>query len=295
MDNTAAFRQILGKLPQAVKDELELLPQSVINEVEEIRMRCGQHVRLQGAGCEKIVSHIVTPEDLVKTLNSLIKYSYYAYEEDLAKGFITIEGGHRVGVCGKAVVKQGQTSLIKEVSSLNIRFCKEIRGCGDGLAERLTDEIGRPVNTLIVSPPGCGKTTLLRDFARILSYKGIKVAVCDERSEIAGMYGSSPSFDIGPRTDVLDGAPKAQGIDMLIRSMSPQVIITDEIGKKEDIGAIEQCISSGVALISSIHGSCADDVRVSVAGSLADAGFFKNIIYLSRDKGPGTVSEVVCV
>lgn len=284
MDNTAAFRQILGKLPQAVKDELELLPQSVICEVEEIRMRCGQHVRLQGRTCEKIVSHIVTSEDLTKTLNSLVKYSYYAYEEDLAKGFITIEGGHRIGVCGKAVVKQGQTSLIKEVSSMNIRFCKEIRGCGDGLAAELTDEHGHVVNTLIVSPPGCGKTTLLRDFARILSCKGIKVAICDERSEIAGMYGGSPSFDIGPRTDVLDGAPKAQGIEMLIRSMSPQVIITDEIGKKEDIGAIEQCISSGVALIASIHGSSFDDIKASVVGSLAEAGYFRNIIYLSGNK-----------
>jgi len=293
MDNTEVFRQILGKLPQSVKDELELLPQSVITEIEEIRMRCGQHVRLQGPGCEKIVSHIVTAEDLVKTLNSLIKYSYYAYEEDLAKGFITIEGGHRVGVCGKAVVKKGQTSLIKEVSSMNIRFCKEIRGCADEVAEILTDGNGRPLNTLIVSPPGCGKTTLLRDIARILSYRRIKVAVCDERSEIAGMYGSVPSFDLGPRTDVLDGAPKAQGIEMLIRSMSPQVIITDEIGKKEDIDAIEQCISSGVALISSIHGSCPDDVSASVVGQLADNGFFSNIIYLSRERGPGTVREVV--
>ena len=295
MDNTEAFRQILSKLPHAVKEELEILPQSVIEGTEEIRLRCGQNVRFQGQGCEKIVSHIVTSEDLVKTLNSLIKYSYYAYEEDLAKGFITIEGGHRVGICGKAVVKKGETSLIREISSVNIRFCKEIKGCADDIADILTDENGNPLNTIVVSPPCCGKTTLLRDIARMLSYKGTKVAVCDERSEIAGMYCSVPSFDLGPRTDVLDGAPKAQGIEMLIRSMSPQVIVTDEIGKKEDLGAIEQCITSGVALVSSIHGSCPDDLNSSVVGAFAAKGFFRNIIYLSRDRGPGTVAEVVHV
>ena len=293
MDNTA-FRQILGKLPQGVKDELEMLPQSVVSEVEEIRMRCGQHVRLQGNHCEKIISHIVTQDDLVRTLNSLIKYSYYAYEEDLAKGFITIEGGHRVGVCGKAVVKNGHTSLIKEVSSLNIRFCKEICGCGEQFAHLLADESG-PCSTLIVSPPGCGKTTLLRDFARILSYKGFKVCVCDERSEIAGIYGSEPSFDMGPRTDVLDGAPKAEGIEMLVRSMSPQVIVTDEFGKKGDVEAAMQCLSSGVSLITSVHGNSSEDIKFSEAGKLVQCGFFKNIIYLSRKDGPGTVSEVVRV
>lgn len=294
MDNTS-FRQIISKLPQGVKDEMEVLPQSVISEVEEIRMRCGQHVRLQGNRCEKIISHIVTQDDLNRTLNSLVKYSYYAYEEDLAKGFITIEGGHRVGVCGKAVVKNGHTSLIKEVSSMNIRFCREITGCGEQFSHILVDEAGRPCSTLIVSPPGCGKTTLLRDFARILSYRGFKVCVCDERSEIAGIYGSVPSFDLGPRTDVLDGSPKAEGIEMLVRSMSPQVIVTDEFGKKEDYGAAMQCLSSGVSLITSVHGSSFEDIKLTEAGKLIQCGFFKNIIYLSRESGPGTVSEVVHV
>ncbi len=286
------FGEIVSKLPAPIRQELEILPQSVVKEIEEIRLRCGQNLRLQTGNVENIISHIVTREDLIKTLNNLIKFSYYAYEEDLAKGFVTIEGGHRVGICGKAVVKNGQTTLIKEISSMNIRFTKEIKGCADKIAGCLTDERGKPVNTLIVSPPGCGKTTLLRDITRNLSTRKIKVAVCDERSEIAGMYNSRPSFDLGPRTDVLDGAAKACGIEMLIRSMSPQVIITDEIGKKEDIAAIEQCISTGVALITSIHGNCRRNIEESSIGPLAKQGYFKNIIYLSKDKGPGTVSEV---
>ena len=140
-------------------------------------------------------------------MNNLIQFSYYAYEEDLAKGFVTIEGGHRIGLCGKTVVKKGQPGLIKEISSLNIRFAKEIKGCASKvMKEILADR--RPVNTLIISPPGCGKTTLLRDIARELSYGRCKVAICDERSELAGMYHSAPSFDLGPRCDVLDGCEK---------------------------------------------------------------------------------------
>ena len=287
------FREILIRLPSSIRQELEVLPNSVVAEIEEIRLRCGQNVRLQSGSLERIISHIVTADDLVKTLNSLIKYSYYAYEEDLAKGFITIEGGHRVGICGKAVVKSGQTSLIKEISSMNIRFAKEIKGCSDKIAGYLVGGDGKPLSTLIVSPPGCGKTTMLRDIARSLSSRKIKVAICDERSEIAGMYNSQPSFDLGPRTDVLDGAAKAQGIQMLIRAMSPHVIITDEIGKTKDLEAAGQCLSSGVALITSIHGSSQESLKKSEIAPLINGGFFKNIIFLSNSKGPGTVAEVV--
>lgn len=292
MEKTDSFGQIINKLPQIIRDDLEILPQHIIDETEEIRLRCGQNIRIQGLSGDRILSHVVTSEELTKIINSLVKYSYYAYEEDLARGFVTIEGGHRVGICGKAVVKKGQTSLIREISSINIRFCKEIKGCSDNIMHYVEDKSGKPLNTLIVSAPGCGKTTLIRDIARSLSYKGIKVAICDERSEIAGMYNCLPSFDLGPRTDILDGSPKAQGIEMLIRSMSPQVIITDEIGRKEDIDAAGQCLNTGVSLITTIHGSSRRDVDNSIIGPLISGGFFKNIIYLSRKHGPGTVAEV---
>lgn len=285
------FREILTRLPSSVCQELEILPDSDLRELEEIRLRCGQRIMLRYAGREKSLVRIVGKDDLQKILNNLIKYSYYAYEEDLAKGFVTIEGGHRVGICGKAVVKSGQPSLIKEVSSMNIRFTKEIKGCANSLLPVIIKD-DKPENILIVSPPGCGKTTLLRDMARCMSMRRIQVAICDERSEIAGMYNSSPSFDLGPRTDVLDGCDKVHGIPILIRSMAPDVIITDEIGKAGDVNAVEQCMNAGISLITSIHGSCRKDVENSNISSLLEKKFFASIIYLSSDMGPGTIKEI---
>lgn len=289
------FREISSKLPPAIGNELAALPDAYLAEVEELRLRTGKNLRLKYHSSEKVIPHIITREDLKTTLNNLIKFSYYAYEQDLAQGFVTIEGGHRVGVCGKAVIKNGQPSLIKEISSMNIRFAKEIKGCADDLLREVLDENGRAVNTLIVSTPGCGKTTMIRDLARNLSNRRMQVAVCDERSEIAGMYCGRASFDLGSRTDVLDGCDKADGIPMLIRSMAPDVIISDEIGKKEDIRAVRQCMSSGVALISTIHGSCMDEIENSAIGELVKSKVFKTIIFLSKQNGPGTVSEVVHV
>ncbi len=285
------FGEILSRLPDVLSYELSLLPASLISELEEIRLRCGQRAMILYSNQEKALTRIVTKDDLHQTLNSLIKFSYYAYEEDLAKGFVTISGGHRVGICGKVVIKDKEPALIKEISSMNIRFAKEIKGCASKLIPLIITGY-KPINTLIVSPPGCGKTTLLRDIARLLSMRQIKVAICDERSEIAGMYDSRPSFDLGPRTDILDGCDKTQGIPMLIRSMSPDVIITDEIGKKGDLETIEQCQKSGIGLITSIHGSSFKEIENSNIKSLIENKVFKNYIFLSKDEGPGTIKEI---
>ena len=288
-----SFNDILKKLPKVISYELLLLPQNIIVNLEEIRLRCGFRTILQYNNTEKQLTKVISKEDLEDALNSIIKFSYYAYEEDLAKGFITISGGHRVGICGKAVVNNGQPILIKEISSMNIRFAKEIKGCANSLLPYILNK-DKVKNTLIVSPPGCGKTTILRDITRIISNRGVKVAICDERSEIAGIHQCHPSYDLGPRTDVLDGCDKTYGIPMLIRSMSPEVIITDEIGKSKDIETMELCQNSGVKLITSIHGSSIDDLMNSKIEPLIKKKLFENIIFLSKDNGPGTIKEIIC-
>lgn len=286
------FYQITRRMPAGIEEVLRRLSDTDINKTEEIRLRTGQMILVRCGTVQRKLDYIIKPQDLQQTLNNLIQYSYYAYEEDLSRGFVTIEGGHRVGICGRAVVREGQPVMMKEISSLNIRFAREIAGCSRKVLPEILQ--GRKaVNTLIVSPPGCGKTTLLRDLARALSEQGLQTAVCDERSEIAGMYQGRPGFNLGPACDVLDGCDKAFGVPMLIRSMAPQVILTDEIGKPSDVPAVMQCLASGVALITSIHGSSYQDVLRSSMGPLAEQGVFQTLIYLTARGGPGTVKEVV--
>lgn len=294
MNNLA---QILNKLPEHVRGPILDLPEHIRNSLEEIRMKSDNDIRILAGNQEIIVPlknhQRVTKGDLDTILNNLLDYSYYAYEEELAKGYITIEGGHRVGVCGRAVMKQGRVSLIKEISSLNIRRSREIIGAAEQVLPHVLDKEGAPRNTLIVSPPKCGKTTLLRDLARLLSYKGFKIGICDERSEIAGTYMGKPSYDVGPRTDVLDGCPKAEGMAMLIRAMSPDAVVTDEIGKQEDIAAVESALCAGVSILTTIHGSSKEDIAVSSIGSLVNKGVFARIIFLTNHPTTGSIREVL--
>lgn len=288
--------RILTKLPAVVNERIGQLPESIVERFEEIRLKTFQDTMVISEGRE-ISLHdkkLITPELLDETLNRLLDYSYYAYEEELSKGYITIEGGHRVGICGTVTLKEGKVHLIKDVSSLNIRRSRQIIGSSGSIISSVCDDKRNVIrNTLIISPPKCGKTTILRDLARSLSYKGYRVGICDERSEIAGCYNGMSSYDLGSRTDILDGCPKAEGILMLIRSMSPDVIITDEIGKTEDVGAIEAALCAGVKTITTIHGSSYEDVENSAVGDLIRRHVFETLIFLSAEPATGTVKRIM--
>lgn len=290
------LKKIFSKLPQPVRLVLEDLPAEIQMNMEEIRIQISQPVRVISGGKEIVLKlqkgSTIDRHTMDGILNNLLNYSIYAYEEELAKGYITIEGGHRVGVCGRVVTENGGIRLIKEVSSLNIRRSRAIPGVSDSVINDIFDKKKGLQNTIIVSPPKCGKTTLLRDIVRAVSERGFRVGVCDERSEIAGIYQGIPAYDLGPRTDVLDGCIKAEGMLMLIRSMAPDVIVTDEIGRQEDASAIETAICAGVKIITTIHGNTYEDLISSKIRELVEQGIFKRIIFMTNVPSTGTIREV---
>jgi len=287
---------IINKLPEDIQTSFKELPDQVMDSLEEIRLKTGYDTILISNKKETIVNNakLITPRTLEEILNRLLDYSYYAHEDDLCNGYITLEGGHRVGICGKVTLRDSRVHLIKEISSLNIRKSREIIGAADRIMKDILDkDTGVLANTLIISPPKCGKTTLIRDISRTLSLTGYRVGICDERSEIAGCYDGKPGYDLGPRTDILDSCPKAQGIKMLIRSMSPDVIVTDEIGKTEDVAAVKEALSAGVKIITTIHGSSYEEVENSIVGELIKAHVFDALVFLSSKPTTGTIRRIL--
>ena len=289
----SSFFAALRQIPAEIEKELELLSYQSLNSIEEVRMRSGQKI-VFCCGSKKYEGSLVCNKKLLNdTINSFLDYSYYAHEEELRNGYITLTGGHRAGICGKAVVENGCIRLIKDISSINLRCSKEYIGVSEKIIPALFDREGRLHNTLIVSPPKCGKTTLLRDIVRSLSGRGMNISICDERSEIAGMYCGQPSFDIGANTDVMTGCPKGEGMLMLLRSMAPDIVVTDEIGKRQEIEAIEALLSAGIKFITTLHGGSMEELKRNNIYPLVKKGAFGRIVFLTSVPNPCTVSRIL--
>jgi stage III sporulation protein AA len=246
----------------------------------------------KGTGC-----YIVSEQEIKETVEYMSNYSLYAFEEEVKQGFVTVQGGHRIGIAGKTVIEQNEVKNIKYITFINIRLAHEIKGCADFIMPYLIqDDV--VCHTLIVSPPRCGKTTLLRDIVRQISNgerlkAGVTVGVVDERSEIGACYMGIPQNDLGMRTDVLDCCPKAKGMIMLVRSMSPGVIAVDEIGSREDIDAIRYIINCGCKLICTVHGSSMEEIRTKpLLGSLIREKIFKRYVVLNNLGKIGNISEI---
>lgn len=294
--------EVLGMFPEHMRGRWETVAAQA-DDLQEIRLRVNRlamvlinhrewFVDEAGRLMDKPSSTAIsTPEELETVLKHLCRYSLYAFADEIRQGFLTIQGGHRVGLAGQVVLEtDNKIRNLNYIRYLNIRIAHELKGVSDSLLPYLYDEKGAFYNTLLISPPGCGKTTMLRDLVRNVSNgnaygRGVNVSVVDERSEIAGSYLGVAQNDVGIRTDVLDGCPKREGMMMLIRAMAPQVLAVDELGNDGDIQALQMASGCGCKLIATIHGSSLQEIRHKkyMCNVIADKLFDRYLVLTRRN------------
>ena len=243
----------------------------IVDNIQEIRIRTNKPIAIKVENSNRILKYRVSQEETLRIFEKICEGSIYSYRKQICEGFITVKGGHRIGITGNAVVEDGKVININYISSLNIRIARQKLECSNELLKYVINiEENNIYNTLIVSPPGCGKTTVLRDIIRKLSngikeinFKGKTIGLVDERGEIAAMYKGIPQNDVGIRTDIIDNISKDKGMHMLVRSMAPEIIACDEIGCFEDIEAINYAICSGVKGIFTAHGGSIEEINLN--------------------------------
>lgn len=279
------------------------------NTIREVRLRSNAPLIINNNGQEYYISnngnftnilkeaYYLTKNDIELFLSYVCQNSIYAFEEEIKKGFLTISGGHRIGIAGQVVLDtQGNIKTIKNISYLNIRIAHEIKGVSDEILPILYHN-RRLLNTLIIAPPGCGKTTLLRDIVRQVSDGNLygnpcQVSVVDERSEIAGCYRGIPQNHVGIRTDVLDACPKRIGMMMLLRTMSPQVMAIDELGGMEDVEALYHVVNAGCTILVTIHGEDIEEIRRKrYLSELLEEKVFKRYVILDKQNNKFIIKQ----
>lgn len=291
------FDNVIKILPIKIRDIISKKLNSII--VYEIRMKAQKPVVIYSDRGEEILDYVTDINDINLCISKISDFSLYAYESDIKQGFITIKGGCRVGIAGECVIDSGNIKTIRNISSINIRISREVLGCSNYLMKYICDG-QRVYNTIIISPPKCGKTTMLRDIARNISdgmsqiyLKGKKVSIIDERSEIAACYLGVPQCSVGLRTDVLDNCLKKEGLLMAVRSLSPDVIICDEIGTKDDVDALYTAFNSGVKIITTLHGYSIDDlIKRTVFKELLEGNVIERAVILSSNNNSFYISNI---
>lgn len=295
MQETKTMNLMTKYFPKHIKEALENnISEEEVNIIEEIRIRINLPIIVKLEEKEKIIDYKVSTEDINYIFQKICENSIYAYQNQIANGFVTIKGGNRVGIVGTAVVQNGKVTNLNYVSGLNFRIAQEIIGCSNKIMPNIIR--GETIyNTLIIAMPGMGKTTLLRDIIRNLSngftdgntkIKGQNISVIDERGEISATYRGGSQNDLGMRTDVLNDIPKAIGMKMAIRSMAPQIIAADEIGSVDDVNAIQYAICCGIKGIFTAHGNSVEDVKKNTElKSLIDNKIFEKFIIIKKEDG----------
>ena len=303
------MEQLFMIFPERIRGAL-VRAELLIEHLQEIRLRIGRPVLLRYGGTEYGLTedgHLTDSanpggicclsEELSQVIEYASGYSVYAFYEEIRQGFFTIAGGHRIGVAGKVVMDASGVQEVRRIAFLNIRIAHQIIGCAEPVLPYLLQD--GLCHTLIISPPGCGKTTLLRDLIRMISngsrqLPGKTVGVVDERSELAGCCQGVPQNDLGIRTDVLDGCRKAEGMQMLLRAMAPEVIAVDEIGNERDRDALEAAFHCGCKLLATAHGNSLSDVkRRPLIGYMTEHGMFERFVILGKETGVGAVRQIL--
>lgn len=283
------MEEILRLFPQVIRNQLE---QSLVDrwdKLQEIRIRTEKPIELIFTNHHEWLPNLIpTHHDRVHIINQLSEFSLYRLTDELREGFITIQGGHRVGIAGKVNTENGIVKAIQPISYFNIRIAKQIKGVAKTLIPYLYDKEYK--NTLIIGAPQTGKTTYIRDLIRLISsgwnhVPAHKVGVIDERSEIGASIKGVPQHDLGKRTDILDACPKAEGMMMLIRSMSPDILVVDEIGSNDDVTALMEAVHAGVKVICTAHGSSVKDIRKRPSFlRLFEENIFERLVILNKKK-----------
>lgn len=291
--------EILQVLPERLR-QLAVHTVADWDALQEIHIRLGKSMvfTIQGKKvCPDSNGQVVGRKEFREILEYISNYSLYAFEEEIKKGFLTIPGGHRVGVSGRAVTEENKVKMLRNISFLNIRVAHEVRGCADRIMPYLFER-EQFLSTLLVSPPGAGKTTLLRDIVRHLAsggrmFRARNVSVVDERSEIASCYMGVPQNDVGMFCDVMDACPKTEGIRMMLRAMAPEVIAVDEIGTGEEYEALVEAITGGCALLATVHGNSMQQIREKpYLKKMLEEQMFGRILFLEERERPGVVTRI---
>ena len=276
------YEKALGLLPRRLLTECSDIPSS---EAEEFRLRAGRRATLLIGGTETPISSVpVDTSDIDSVIERATNASVHTAQSSIAKGFINCSGGIRIGLCGTGIIDKDKVTGMRGISSLAIRIPHEIRGCGQAAIDKVkADTVG---SVLILSPPGYGKTTFLRECIRQLSDSGKRVSVADERGELAAVHRGVPQFDLGKASDIMSGVPKAQAVMMLLRAMNPQIIAMDEISSPEDVEAAETASGCGVRLIATAHAAEKSELyRRPVYKRLLELGVFKNTVVIENRCG----------
>ena len=294
MDERKPWEQAASVLPGPLRNGLHALGGDRLKEVEELRLRRGfPMTALLPQGEVETDTPPVGEDELRQVLETATQSSAHTALDKVCQGFVSLRGGHRVGLCGTVVKKDGKIVTLRELSSLSVRVARPVTGIAKPLLPGLMED-GRFLSTLILAPPGAGKTTLLRDLVRALSDgEGCpphRVSVADERGEIAALWRGGPQLYVGRHTDVMDGCAKAEGLSILIRGMNPQIAAVDEVGSPEDVRAVEDAAGCGVAVIATAHAYGVDDLRCRpMFRELLASGVFRRLAVVERRGGVRTV------